>query len=326
MTPGQKRLAWALVAFGAAAGAAAALVRAKTRRAERENPPRGQFIFVQGVKLHYVDRGVGQPVVLLHGNGALAQDFDLSGVLDIAAQRYRVIAFDRPGYGYSTRPRSRVWTPEAQAQVVYEALARLGVERPIVVGHSWGTLVALALALLHPAEVKSLVLMSGYYFPTVRLDVPVMSAAAVPVLGDLLRYTFSPLLGRLLWPALAKRLFGPAPVPRRFAAFPKWLSLRPSQLRAAAVEAALLVPSAAALGRRYSELQTPAIVLAGAGDRYVSAEHSKRLHERLPQSVLRIVPATGHMFHYLWPRKVVAAIDQAASGLKPLSAREAITR
>jgi pimeloyl-ACP methyl ester carboxylesterase len=312
MTPGQRRITLALLALGTAAAGAALFVRAKTRRAERENPPRGQFIHVDGVRLHYVDRGVGQPVVLLHGNGAMAQDFDLSGVLDIAAQRYRVIAFDRPGYGYSTRPRGRLWTPEAQAQVIYEALARLGVERPIVVGHSWGTLVAIALAMLHPAEVKSLVLMSGYYFPTMRLDVPVMSTAAIPILGDFMRYTFSPLLSRMVWPALEKKMFGPAPVPRRFAAFPKWLSLRPSQLRAAAAETALLIPSAAGLSRRYASLQTPAIVLAGAADRFVDSAQSERLHKALPRSELRVVPATGHMFHYLWPRKVVAAIDQAA--------------
>jgi pimeloyl-ACP methyl ester carboxylesterase len=320
MTSKQRTVA--LLALGTfAAGLAALVVRSKTRRAEKENPPRGAFIEVDGVKLHYVDRGMGQPVVLLHGNGTMSQDFDLSGVLDIVAQRYRVIAFDRPGYGYSTRPRDRTWTPEAQAQVLHEALARLGVERPVVVGHSWGTLVALALALLHPAQVKSLVLLSGYYFPTVRLDVPILSSPAIPILGGLMRHTISPLLGRATWPALAQRMFGPAPVPRRFAAFPKWLSLRPSQLHASAAEAALLIPAAASLSRRYAEVRTPAILLAGTADRVVGSQHSERLHAKLPRSVLRIVPATGHMFHYLWPRKVVAAIDQAAGDAGTIRAR-----
>ena len=172
----------ALLALGAVAAAviAALAVRSQARRAERENPPTGQFIEVDGVRLHYMDRGRGEPVVLLHGNGSMAQDFDLSGVLDIAAGRYRVIAFDRPGYGHSARPRDRLWTPDAQAKVLHEALVRLGVERPIVVGHSWGTLVALALSLRYPEDVKSLVLLSGYYFPTLRLDVPALASPAIP--------------------------------------------------------------------------------------------------------------------------------------------------
>ena len=74
-----------------------------------------------GVRLHYIDRGQGEPVVLLHGNGTMAQDFDLSGVLEIAAGRYRVIAFDRPGYGHSARPRDRIWTPDAQAKLLITA-------------------------------------------------------------------------------------------------------------------------------------------------------------------------------------------------------------
>ncbi len=123
---------------------AALLVRHKARRSERENPPIGRFIEIDGVRLHYVERGQGQPVVLLHGNGALIQDFGLSGVFDRAAASYRVIVFDRPGFGYSDRPRDRLWTAQAQADLLYKALRTLGIDRLVVVGHSWGTLVALS--------------------------------------------------------------------------------------------------------------------------------------------------------------------------------------
>jgi pimeloyl-ACP methyl ester carboxylesterase len=304
----------ALLALGAVAAAAMAAlaVRGQARRAERDNPPTGQFIEVDGVRLHYIDRGQGEPVVLLHGNGTMAEDFDLSGVLELAAGRYRVIAFDRPGYGHSTRPRGRLWTPDAQAKVLHAALVRLGVERPIVVGHSWGTLVALALGLRYPEDVKSLVLLSGYYFPTLRLDVPALASPAIPLLGALMRYTVSPLLGRLMWARMAKKMFGPAPVPRRFARFPQWMSLRPSQLRASAAEAGLMVPAAISLRRRYRQLQAPAVILAGLGDRIIGSKQSTRLHEALRRSELTTIPATGHMIHYLWPRKIVAAIDRAA--------------
>ena len=153
----------ALIGIGAALAAAAVVVQRRTKQAERANPPVGNFIEVEGVRLHYVERGEGQPLVLLHGNGTMIQDFQTSGLIDRAAEGYRVIAFDRPGYGYSERPRTTIWTPQAQAELLHHALHLLGVRQAIVVGHSWGTMVAVSLALSFPDFAKSLVLMSGYY-------------------------------------------------------------------------------------------------------------------------------------------------------------------
>jgi pimeloyl-ACP methyl ester carboxylesterase len=303
------------VATGIALAAAAIAVRQRTQEAEREHPPLGQFIKVDGVRMHYLDVGPrdGQPLVLLHGNATMVEDFTLSGLVDLAAGKYRVLVFDRPGYGYSERPRGRSWGPQAQAVLFQHALLMLGVERPIVLGHSWGALVALSLALEFPDYVKSLVLLSGYYYPTVRPDVPLMALPAVPVVGDLLRYTVSPLYSRLLWPKLIRLLFAPAPVPAHFAAFPTWLSLRPSQLQASAAEAAMMAPAAAALSKRYRELNVPVIVMAGADDAYVDAQaHSERLHAELPQSDLHLRQGAGHMIHHLVPGEVLDAIDQAA--------------
>ena len=205
---------------GAALAASALLVRYRTRHTERAHPPTGRFLEVDGVRLHYVERGDGEPLVLLHGNGTMIDDMTLSGLVDLAAKQYRVIVFDRPGFGHSDRPSHIAWTPEAQARLVRHALTQLRVHRPIVLGHSWGTLVALALALDYPAYVRSLVLVSGYYFPTPRLDVPLSSVPAIPVLGHLLRHSISPWLGRLMWPVVRRKLFGPAPTPKRFERFP----------------------------------------------------------------------------------------------------------
>ena len=300
-------------AVAVAAAATALWVRAQARRAERDHPPIGRFIEVDGVRLHYVERGEGPPVVLLHGNGTMIQDFELSGLVGLAAERHRVIVFDRPGYGYSERPRGRrLWTPAAQADLLREALRRLGVERPVVVGHSWGTLVALALALRHPAEVRALVLLSGYYFPSLRLDVPLLSPPAIPLLGDVMRYTVSPLVARLIWPLMLRRLFGPAPVPPRFGAFPRALAMRPSQLRAAAAESALMIPAAIGLRRRYRELRVPVVIAAGAGDRHVATKkQSARLHREVLGSDFQAAAGIGHMLHHGAPEQVMAAIDLA---------------
>ena len=116
----------ASVAIGVLA-AIALLNQHLARKAERENPPSGRFLEVTGVRLHYVERGTGDPVVLLHGNGSMIQDFESSGLIDLVAKDYRVIVFDRPGFGHSDRPPNVVWTPDAQAELIKLALAQLGI-------------------------------------------------------------------------------------------------------------------------------------------------------------------------------------------------------
>jgi pimeloyl-ACP methyl ester carboxylesterase len=90
------------------------------KNAEHDNPPAGQFLEVSGVRLHYVERGSGAPLVLLHGNGSMIQDFESSGLIDLAAKNYRVIVFDRPGFGHSDRPRiaSGYYYPTLRSDVV----------------------------------------------------------------------------------------------------------------------------------------------------------------------------------------------------------------
>ena len=146
-------------AASAVAMAASAFVNERlAAAAERRNPPKGKFVRVKGLRLHYVEQGKGEPLVLLHGNGSMIQDFVSSGLIQTASKAYRVIAFDRPGYGHSERPRNRIWTAKAQAEVIQAALRKIGVSKAIVLGHSWGCSVAVALALKSPKSVKALVL------------------------------------------------------------------------------------------------------------------------------------------------------------------------
>jgi pimeloyl-ACP methyl ester carboxylesterase len=299
--------------LGIAAAAATALwVRHKTRQVERDHPATGRFVEVDGVRLHYIERGEGSPVVLLHGNGMLEQDFEGSGLIDLLAARHRVIVFDRPGYGYSERPRNRIWTAKAQAALLHRAVAALGLESPVVVGHSWGTIVATAWALDFPADVRGLVLLSGYYYPTIRPDVALFSPPAIPIIGDVMRYTVSALFARAVLPALVKNMFAPRPVsPRFFGAIPRELLLRPSQIRASAGEAALLIPEAVALKKRYKELRMPVHLFAGTADRVVfPKKQSIRLHKEVPHSTLTLVPEVGHMVHFFAAEKIAAAVDE----------------
>jgi pimeloyl-ACP methyl ester carboxylesterase len=301
-----------ILSVAAAALAAMAVFNIyEARRVERRNPPRGRFIDVDGVRLHYLEQGEGRPVVLLHGNVVTAEDFACSGILDRVAERHRVIAFDRPGMGHSDRPNGRLWTPGAQADLLRRAFDRLGIEQAVVLGHSLGAMVAAALALDHPEAVRGLVLVSGYFYPTARADVALASPPAIPVLGDVLRYTVSPLVGRALLPTVIKGMFTPREVPDDFAEhFPPGMSVRPSQIRASAQDAAAMIPAAAAMRHRYRELSMPLVIMAGREDKVADVgRQSVRLHEEIPHSSIRLVPNVGHMVHYAVPEEVVAAIE-----------------
>lgn len=314
-------LGTAAVVAGVALAASFFYVRHKTKQVERANPPRGKFIEVDGVRLHYTERGEGPPLVLLHGNGVYSSDFDTSGLIERAAQNYRVITFDRPGFGYSERPRSTIWTPENQARLLHRALQEIGVEQPIVVGHSWGTMVALEMGLDVPDDVRGLILLSGYYYPSFRLDVPLAAPPAIPLIGDLMRFTVTPLLGRLLWPLNVKAMFAPVKVAERFRQLPVWMMLRPKQVRASAAEAALMVPAAMRLSKRYGELKVPATIFAGTQDKIIDpGSNAERLHAELHNSELHLQPGVGHMTHYAHPDEVMKAIDAMAAqvGITPM--------
>jgi len=300
---------WGIAAL--AVGALALGNHLAARRTERNHPAEGRFIDVDGVRLSYSDRGEGTPVVLIHGNVVSGDDWDTSGVADLLLTGHRVIIFDRPGFGHSDRPLWSLWTADQQAELLHKALLQLDVERPILVGHSWGTLVALALATRRQESIAGLVLLSGYYFWTVRPDVPLAALSALPILGAVLRYTVSPLLGWLQMPLIKRGMFSPTSVPEEFETdFSPGMALRPSQIRAAAMDGGQMISSALALKEQYKLLTLPVTIFAGAGDRVVFKRMAERLAAVIPHSTLHIIDGAGHMVHYAVPKEVARAVDE----------------
>ena len=309
----------ALAGAGAAAGVLAALALTNhllARRAERMNPPKGRFLTIHGVRLHYIERGSGPPIVFLHGNGSMIEDFVSSGLIDLAAREHRVIVFDRPGYGHSTRPQGTTWTADAQARLFYTALERLGVSGALVLGHSWGCSVAVAMALRYPDDVKGLVLASGYYYPTARVDMVMASAPAIPLIGDIVRYTIGPMAARLMWPVLMRKVFGPAEVPDKFRLFPKEMAVRPSQVFAEAAESALMIPTAVKTSDKYGHLKMPVAIVAGDSDRLIhTGQQSWRLHHDVTHSTFHSVRGAGHMVHQTHTAALMRAVENIAAQL-----------
>ncbi|AWN48824.1 alpha/beta hydrolase [Methylobacterium terrae] len=301
-------------ANAAAARRTGALMRqgSETLRTEEpEHRPLGRLIEVDGVRVHAIVRGRGRPVVLIHGNGTMAEDFVICGLVEQLAKSYRVIAIDRPGFGHTERPRHWVWTAQAQARLIGHVLRELNVERPVVVGHSWGTIVSLALAIHESVDLRGLVLLSGYYYPGRRADVALIAPLAVPGLGDAARALVPGAVGRAMAPQVFRHVFKPQPVPARFTArFPVALSLSATQSRASAEDTASMNAAVALMQSRYAALRLPVAILSGDADAVVDpAEQSCRLHAEVAGSTLTLLPGQGHMIHYAAKARIVRAVD-----------------
>ena len=303
----------AAAAFGLAVAALVAFNAAVARRAKKLVPPVGRFVTVDGVRLHYLDQGSGPAVLLIHGLSSQLQTFTY-GVTGLLAPGYRLIAVDRPGSGYSQPAASA--TLGAQAALLDGFLGALGVERALVVGHSLGGAVALALALDHPARVAGMALVAPATQPEAR---PPEALRKLVIRSDLLRWTIAwTIAGPLaLWhrEAILAALFAPDPVPPDFAVRAgAVLGTRPSSYRNAArdlVEAGGEIPTYA---RRYPSLAVPAGVLFGRGDRILApALHSGALQHQIAGLSLEWVEDGGHMTPISSPERTAAFIAAMAA-------------
>ena len=315
------------LAVGIGAIATSALTRRQAAAAEAAYPPEGAFVEVPGGQVHYVQMGQGPHVVLLHGAGGNLREFtfDLMGRL---AERYTVTAFDRPGLGYSDRVPGVAEgpfavegdPPMAQAEMLRAASAALGIEAPVVVGHSFGGIVGLAWA-LHgldrdaPENAAALVSLAGVAMPwpgdlgwyyTLNgsrlggvVTIPVISAyAPQSVIDNAIVETFTP---QAPPDGYADHIGAP-------------LTIRVDSFRANVRQVNTLRPHVVEMAARYPDLTLPIEILHGTEDTTVPIKvHSAEIIKIVPSADLTLLDGVGHMPHQADPEAAVAAIDRAAA-------------
>jgi len=279
----------------------------------RRTPPPapGAFVTTGGVRVHYVRRGDGPPLVYVHGAKGSVYDFTLS-IGDRLSRRYEAVAMDRPGSGFSTRPAGGDNSPQAQAAVLRAAALQLGLKRPILLGHSFGAAVALAWALAAPEDVAAVVTLGGYVLP---LGGPppwvvgvLRSPATLRAVGALGRSR----PGRPLVESAVRRAFFPGTPPPEYLRIAPALALEPGNLLSDGEDREAAEEGLAALRPLYPGLLVPLVIVVGEQDRMVPPGLSERLHALVPGSALVQVPRAGHMPQFTAPDAVVAAVDRAA--------------
>ena len=295
-------------------GALAAFSMLASRWIEHIAPPQGGFLDLDGQRLHVLDRGRGPPIVLIHGLSGQMGNFTYSLVQRLVAD-FRVVAFDRPGSGYSTRSPGAPASVCAQAATLAKAIRVIGLGRPLIVGHSLGGAVALALALDHPDCVGALALIAPATHPAFK---PPRVFRALAIRSPALRRAFAWTLatpGALLARPLAmKEVFAPEPPPRDFGgAGGGLLGMRPGNVEQASADMIAVDADLEALPQRYASIRVPVGILYGRDDHVLDwrAQGEAMKHE-IPSLDFELVDG-GHMLPVTQPEVCARFIRRMAA-------------
>lgn len=283
-------------------------------KVERARVPAGpphylrQSVVVDGMTLNYVSAGSGRPVVLIHGNPGSYEDYTLA-VVERLSPSYYVVAFDRPGHGYSERHDSVQTTVEVQALIIRDALQKLAIEKPVLVGHSWGGSLVLAAAIAYGKDLAGIVLLAPAAYPSVSIEWWSLFPH-LPMIGNIVVSALTPFLGRAVVRKSLTQAYAPQAVQEDYVERSLELWMKPDHIRASAYDERTLRASLAALSEHYHDIQMPVVIVTGSADRLLNPEeHAYPLHKTIKHSKLVVLPETGHQLPQTRPDAVISAIN-----------------
>lgn len=268
----------------------------------------GRHIAFDGFTLRIAESGSGnKAVIMVHASLGSLEDWE--SVVPLLDKKYRVIAIDRPGHGYSADPPAPS-SVALNAQAVRGLIAKLGLNDVVVVGHSYGGAVALKLAIDDLPALKGFVLVapgSSADFPPTLLD----RLVTAPWVGRGIVRMLLPLIGEAVIRAGALRSISPnaAAMPENFFAqhLPIWV--RPGPIRARAEQAMVFNAELAAMVPAYPGIRKPVVVLQGDADVLLPIRTgSGRLARAIPGAELKTFADTGHYLQYVHPAAVAEAV------------------
>ncbi|EEE37427.1 hypothetical protein RKLH11_1263 [Rhodobacteraceae bacterium KLH11] len=290
-----------------------------TRRLTRQGahivPQLGRIVPVDGGSIHYVEQGhpVNPTIVMIHGLSGQLQHFTYALTEDLAKD-FHVLAVDRPGCGYSTRDSAELAALPEQARMIHEFLDIKGVQNALLVGHSLGGAVALAMALDYPDKTRALALLAP-----LTQEMPQTPAVFKPLeirtewLRNLIGHTIAVPLARKTAPLVLRDVFTPEPAPADFLDRAGGaLGLRPSAFITASQDVIGVETSLPALCKRYKDLHVHGGILFGAKDPILSAsEHGTTMMQFGLSS--EVLEDRGHMILITAPEACSDFIRRIAS-------------
>ena len=307
----------ALIGGGAAllGGGLAAFSAATARRIEKAVPQDGEIVQIGRDSIHYVDKGSGPAIVMIHGLGGQMRNFGRSMVDDLAKD-YRVVLVDRPGSGYSVRGAGVSANLKVQADTIAEFIRRLGLDRPLLVGHSLGGALSLAVALNHPQAISGLALVAPLTQPQTIDEVPPVFRGLIirsPAMRRAVSWTLATPLGMMKAEAALKEVFAPDPVPADFGIEGGGLlSMRPNNFYASSSDLVELEGELEGMAERYPSLSLPVGILYGRGDNLLDPrKHGEQTATEIRGAAIDLVEG-GHMLPFTAPERTAQFVREVA--------------
>lgn len=256
-----------------------------------------RFVDVAGRRVAYEQTGDGPDLVLLHG--AVTDLRSWGEVVAMLASTFRVTAFDAPGCGGSDDPEA-TWRMDAYADSVAGLLSELELAPAHLVGHSWGSSLALATHLRHPAVVRSLVLAGAYagWGGSLTPEAVRQRLAFAHEVADQLE---------------AGEAWDPTSMPGLFShrISPEWRARILETMRAIRPTATRTMAAALAecdLRPALTNVTVPTLLLAGEVDERSPVTIGQALHAAIPGATLMVLPGLGHEMFAEDPQRCCEAI------------------
>ena len=306
----------------------------KARAIETAFPNIGEPIDVGGYRMNSVFVPAGEnadlpPIVFIHGASGNLRD-QMHAVRAKLEGRAALLFLDRPGHGYSERGGPENAWPDGQAHAIARLMEKRGIGKAIIVGHSFGGAIAASFALEHPDRTAGLLLLAPATHPWPGGVDWYYDLAKMPVVGWLFTRIIALPAGLSRIDSGTRFVFAPNPRPDDYIeATAPALVLRPNAFRNNATDVANLLEYVRRIQPRYSEIQTPTVIVTGDTDGVVYEEiHSRGLARDIAGSELVWIHNLGHKPDYVVTDLAIAALEKIAGKDRDLqeSARRAEAR
>jgi len=298
----------------------------KAREIEAANPNIGTLTDIGGRRMNALQLGAGPnadlpPIVFIHGASGNLRD-QVGAFREKLEGRAELLFVDRPGHGYSERGGPEDDLPDGQAAAIARLMEKRGIDKAIIVGHSFGAAIAASFAVLYPEKTAGLLFLAPATHPWPGGVAWYYNLTAVPVIGPLFAHTVSLPAGLTLIEAGTRSVFAPNGLPDDYiATTAPALVLRPSEFRANAIDVVRLNAYAARMAPRYKEIKAPTVIITGDSDDVVLEEiHSRGLQRDIEGSELLWVKGVGHKPDYVLNDLAIAALEKIAGMPRDLQA------
>ncbi|MBI3867389.1 MAG: alpha/beta hydrolase [Verrucomicrobia bacterium] len=257
------------------------------------------FADMDGLRIHYQECGAGTPLILVHG--FMASSYDWKEALTLVSNRFRVVAIDLKGFGFSAKP-SGDYTLAAQADLVVRLLDHLKIDKAVLCGQSMGGNVVMRVALRHPERVMGLILVDSAGLKPVngKGGGAAPGYARWPVIGPLVT-ALALSSDAVVRSGLSKCYFDKAKVTgERVATCYRVLRTRDGLSAAMATQAQNSTDLTESL---IGSLRQPTLVIWGAEDQLIPIEAGKRFNALIHGSRLVTFERCGHVPQAEMPRQ-----------------------